>query len=64
MAAAANFVEARIAYHASLLKNVLSIDSDGVPSNADKHNTNSVRIAFGIAQILKSEIGSDRKSVV
>lgn len=60
MAAAANFVEARIAYHASLLKNVLSIDSDGVPSNADKHNTNSVRIAFGIAQILKSEIGSKR----
>ncbi len=62
MAAAADFVEARIAYHASLLKNLLSIDEDGVASNADKHSPNSVNIAHGIAQRLKSEVGSKRQA--
>ncbi|MBS0205450.1 MAG: restriction endonuclease [Planctomycetes bacterium] len=60
MARPAGFVQDRIDYHAMLLKNVLSIDSNGVPSNADKHNANSVRISLGIAQRLRSEVESER----
>ena len=57
---AAQFVEARLAYHASLLTNVLGVNNEGVPSNADKHSKSSVRIDLGIAQLLKSEVTSDR----
>ncbi len=57
---AAQFAKARLAYHASLLTNVLGVNSEGIPSNADKHSKSSVRIALGIAQLLKSEVTSDR----
>jgi len=49
------FKDARKAYHNSLLEHVLRIDERGVPGNADKDNVASVRIAFRIAEILKSE---------
>ena len=43
-------------YHKSLLENgVLTIDSHGIPSNADKSSKLSVAIANGIAQKLMAE---------
>lgn len=56
----ARFVEARLAYHASLLKNVLFVNANGIASNADKDSKSSVRIAFEIAQLLKSEVSENR----
>jgi hypothetical protein len=47
--------DARQRYHAKLLKGVLSLDGNGVPSNADKHSRISVTIAKGIADQLKIE---------
>ncbi|PLR98237.1 NgoMIV family type II restriction endonuclease [Bacillus sp. T33-2] len=44
-------------YHAELLNSVLTINSDGVPSNADKGNRLSVLIAAGIADLLESSTG-------
>lgn len=44
-------------YHANLLQSVLTVNRDGVPSNADKDSKLSVRIAKGIADILESETG-------
>ncbi|UFJ41623.1 NgoMIV family type II restriction endonuclease [Brevibacillus humidisoli] len=49
--------KARKKYHASLLQSVLTVNSQGVPSNADKDSKLSVRIAKGIAEILESEAG-------
>ena len=49
--------KARKKYHASLLQSVLTVNSQGVPSNADKDSKLSVRIAKGIADILESEAG-------
>lgn len=51
------FAEARKAYHAALLSSVLTIDSNGIPSNADKDSRTSVNIAKGISELLKSEAG-------
>ncbi len=48
---------ARSEFHASLLKTLLTISDSGVPSNADKDNKTSVRIAQGIAERLKAETG-------
>jgi hypothetical protein len=48
---------ARRQYHARLLGGVLTINAAGVPSNADKDNGLSVRIASGIAEQLASETG-------
>jgi len=47
--------DARKAYHAALLGSILTIDSNGVPSNADKSNKMSVAIALSIAEQLQSE---------
>lgn len=44
-------------YHKRLLEGVLAINSNGIPSNADKDSRISVRIAQGIAEQLKSEVG-------
>ena len=45
--------EARLKYHAGLLANgVLTIDSKGVPSNADRSSNLSIAIAQGIARRL------------
>ena len=49
--------EARINFHKSLLKSVLTIDSKGIPSNADKDQKSSVLYAKSIAEQLKSEAG-------
>lgn len=49
--------KARKKYHASLLQSVLTVNSQGVPSNADKDSKLSVRIAKGIAELLESEAG-------
>lgn len=54
------FVEARKAYHAALLKTVLTVNASGVASNADKDNRASVKIAAGIAELLKAETLSER----
>jgi len=53
----AYFSVARRKYHARLLSTVLTINSQGIPANADKDNKLSVRIAKGIAEILESETG-------
>lgn len=48
--------EARKKYHAGLLADgVLTVDSKGIPSNADKDSRLSVRIAEGIARRLMAE---------
>lgn len=49
------FVEARKAYHAALLKTVLHLDGNGVASNADSSNRTSIAIARGIAERLEAE---------
>jgi len=41
--------KARADFHARLLETVLNVSSDGVPSNADKDNTASVKIAKKLA---------------
>jgi hypothetical protein len=57
---AARFVDARLAYHAALLKKVLFVNAKGVASNADKDSRISVKVALGIAQRLKSEVPAER----
>lgn len=47
----------RRAFHARLLKGVLTIDDEGVPSNADGDSDRSVRIALNIAHQLEAETG-------
>lgn len=55
------FWEERKAFHAALLaRNVLRIDENGVPSNADKGQTKSVRIAAGIAEQLTADVHGER----
>jgi hypothetical protein len=54
------FRSSRNAFHIGLLARTLTIDSRGVVSNADKDNTNSVRIAFRIAELLKAEVTGER----
>ncbi len=54
------FLEARKAFHAELLRATLTIDGDGVASNADKGNRPSIAIAKGIADLLKAETQGER----
>lgn len=51
------FGEARRSFHAALFESVLHTDAKGIPSNADKHSKQSVRLAVSILQRLgaKSE---------
>ena len=60
MTTPANFVEARKKFHASLLKSILTTNSEGVVSNADGNNTASKSIAKGIAELLKAETIGER----
>ena len=60
MTTAADFAEARKAFHASLLRSTLTINSAGVVSNADSTNTTSKAIAKGIADLLKAETIGER----
>lgn len=46
------FLEARRAFHAAILDSFLTMDSGGIPSNADRHSTASVEIAKRIAEQL------------
>lgn len=48
-------VDARKAFHSSLLKATLSISPEGIPSNADKGNKLSIRVAQELAKQLKTE---------
>ncbi len=43
-------------YHEKLLGSILSIDKNGVPSNADKSSPLSVNIASGITDTMKSSV--------
>jgi len=56
----ANFLEARKRFHAALLATTLTINSKGVPSNADKDSKASVAIANGIADLLKAKTIGER----
>jgi hypothetical protein len=49
------FVAARKAFHAKLLEATLTINADGVVSNADSSNRTSKLIAKGIANLLQAE---------
>lgn len=50
-------VQERKRYHESLLREgVLTIDKNGVPSNADKSSKLSIKIALGIANRLMAEV--------
>ncbi len=50
------FADARKRFLLALLQNVLRVDAKGVPSNADKDNLASVKVALGISHLLKSKI--------
>ncbi len=56
----AQFFEARRKFHATLLKDLLTINSKGVVSNADGSNRASIAIAGGIAELLKAETTAER----
>jgi len=54
------FSQARKAFHAALLDGTLTLNADGIASNADKSFKVSVAIAKGIADLLKVETGGER----
>jgi len=54
------FVEARKAFHTSLLQTCLTIDSQCRPSNCDGTNQTSIKLAKGIADLLKAETVGER----
>ena len=56
----AEFSEARRKFHATILKGLLTFDSNGVVSNADGSNRASISIAGGIAELLKAETTAER----
>jgi len=51
---------ARSAFHAGLLEGILTVDEDGIPSNADKGQPLSRAYAAHIAQALRSETIQER----
>lgn len=51
-----SFKEARSQYHEKLLQTVLSINENGIPSNADKDSQLSIRIARGITDVLDTQV--------
>lgn len=54
------FVEARRAFHKVLLQSCLTVDSQGRPSNCDGTNQTSIKLAKGIADLLKAETVGER----
>jgi len=50
--------KARCAFHGALSEKILTVSAEGVPSNADKDNKTSVRIATEIAKFLPVQFGS------
>lgn len=62
MPAQAHLAAARREFHAALLKNVLTLNTDGVASNADKDSRPSVALARGIASLLAAETVQERQA--
>jgi len=60
MRASASFAKARKAFHAELLKSILTVNSEGVVSNADSSSALSKKIARGIAAQLEAETIGER----
>lgn len=60
MSDAAEFFQARKAFHAALLESTLCTNNKGVVSNADSNNASSKKIAKGIAALLNAETISER----
>lgn len=56
------FTQARNDFHDELRRNLLTIDQNQVPSNADKDNLTSVEIARGIARALQMDTQHARLS--
>lgn len=56
------FAEERKAFHAALLNSILTINRDGVVSNADSSNRASKEIAKGIAEQLQAETVEERSA--
>jgi len=56
----AEFAEARRAFHEALLQSCLTIDPQGRPSNSDSSNQTSIKLAQGIANLLKAETVGER----
>lgn len=54
------FTKARLKFHAGLLKDVLTLDKEGVPTNADRHNKPSVKIARNIVDQIGSALRRER----
>lgn len=53
--------KARHHYHVRLLNSILTVNTKGIPSNADTCNKLSIRIAKGVTDILQSETGEKAK---
>lgn len=60
MPVTAQFSAARKAFHTKLLEATLTINADGVVSNADSSNRTSKLIAKGIAELLQAETRGER----
>lgn len=60
MSAPAQFATARQSFHAKLLEATLTINAEGVVSNADSNNRASKLIAKHIAELLKAKTLSER----
>ena len=60
MSTRAKFAEARRIFHAAILDDLLTFNSKGVASNADGSNSTSIKIAGGIAELLKVETLAER----
>jgi len=60
MSSSSEFHLSRKEFHANILKELLSINSKGIASNADSNNKTSIKIAGGIAELLKAETVSER----
>jgi hypothetical protein len=58
----ARFLDERTAFHPTLLESTLTVSPSGVVSNADKDSKISVKIAKGIADLLKVETSGERKA--
>ncbi len=52
--------DARRAFHAALLKNVLRINEQGIPSNADSSNARSIAVAKAVADKIGSAARGER----
>ena len=60
MPGSAQFAAERKAFHAKLLEATLTINAEGVVSNADSSNRTSKLIAKGIAELLEAETRGER----